>query len=59
MCKYKTIISYHFRILELDEGIEALDAAIDYRSDNIRSKQLEVRHSQAIAQVYMCMIDAK
>ncbi|XP_052800422.1 kinesin-like protein KIF27 isoform X2 [Mya arenaria] len=38
------------RVLELDEGIEALDAAIEYRSDNIRSRQLEVRHSMALAQ---------
>ncbi|XP_045174185.2 kinesin-like protein KIF27 isoform X3 [Mercenaria mercenaria] len=38
------------RLIELDEGIEALDAAIEYRSETIRSKQLEVRHSQALAQ---------
>ncbi|KAH3886113.1 hypothetical protein DPMN_010114 [Dreissena polymorpha] len=38
------------RVLELDEGIEALDAAIEYRSDNIRTRQLEVRHSMALAQ---------
>lgn len=38
-------------MIELDEGIEALDAAIEYRSDTIHSKQLEVRHSQMLAQV--------
>lgn len=42
---------YTYRLLELDEGIEALDAAIEYRSDTIKSRQLEVRHSQAIAKV--------
>lgn len=45
------LLLYCTRLLELDEGIEALDAAIEYRSENIQSRQLEVRHSQAIAQV--------
>lgn len=38
------------RLLELDEGIEALDAAIDYRTETIKTRQLEVRHSQALMQ---------
>lgn len=46
--KLETVV---FRLIELDEGIEALDAAIEYRSDTIHSKQLEVRHSQMLAQV--------
>ena len=36
-------------MIELDEGIEALDAAIEYKTEVIQSRQLEVRHSQALA----------
>ena len=39
-----------FRLIELEEGIEALDAAIEYKTDVIHSRQLEVRQSQALAQ---------
>ena len=39
------------RLLELDEGIEALDAAIEYRTDSITNRQLEVRHSQTLLRV--------
>lgn len=45
------ITHLYFRLIELDEGIETLDAAIEYRTDNIHSRQLEVRQSQAVAQV--------
>ena len=38
-----------YRLIELDEGIEALDAAIEYKTEVIQSRQLEVRHSQALA----------
>lgn len=38
-------------MLELDEAIEALDAAIEYKNDNISSKKLELRHSQILSQV--------
>ena len=38
------------RLIELEEGIEALDAAIEYKTDVIHSRQLEVRQSQALAQ---------
>lgn len=39
------------RMIELDEAIEALDAAIEYKNDNINSKKLELRHSQILSQV--------
>lgn len=38
------------RMIELDEAIEALDAAIEYKNDNISSKKLELRHSQILSQ---------
>ncbi|XP_021353306.1 kinesin-like protein KIF27 [Mizuhopecten yessoensis] len=38
------------RMIELDEAIDALDAAIDYKNENINSKQLEIRHSQMLSQ---------
>ncbi|XP_061178029.1 kinesin-like protein KIF27 isoform X2 [Saccostrea echinata] len=38
------------RLIELDEAIEALDAAIEYKNDHINSKQLELRHSQVLSQ---------
>lgn len=38
-------------MIELDEAIEALDAAIEYKNDNINSKKLELRHSQILSQV--------
>ncbi|XP_048780280.1 kinesin-like protein KIF27 isoform X2 [Ostrea edulis] len=38
------------RLIELDEAIEALDAAIEFKNDNINSKQLEFRHSQILSQ---------
>ena len=38
-------------MIELDEGIDALDAALEYKTDMIHSRQLEVRHSQVLAQV--------
>lgn len=37
-------------MIELDEAIEALDAAIEYKNDNISSKKLELRHSQILSQ---------
>ncbi|CAG2234318.1 KIF27 [Mytilus edulis] len=37
------------RIIELDEGIDALDAAIEYKTDAINSRQLELRHSQILS----------
>ncbi|KAL3842329.1 hypothetical protein ACJMK2_020357 [Sinanodonta woodiana] len=38
------------RLIELDEAIDALDAAIEYKTDIIRSRQLEVRHSHTLSQ---------
>ncbi|XP_033751505.1 LOW QUALITY PROTEIN: kinesin-like protein KIF27 [Pecten maximus] len=38
------------RMIELDEAIDALDAAIDYKNENINSRQLEIRHSQMLSQ---------
>ncbi|KAK3104146.1 hypothetical protein FSP39_024813, partial [Pinctada imbricata] len=38
------------RMIELDEAIDALDAAIEYKNDSIKSKQLELRHSQMLSQ---------
>ena len=47
-----TVFSLHcLRLLELDEGIEALDAAIEYRTESITSRQLEVTHSQSLLRV--------
>ena len=39
------------RMIELDEAIEALEAAIEYKNDNINSRKLELRHSQILSQV--------
>lgn len=38
-------------MIELDEAIEALEAAIEYKNDNINSRKLELRHSQILSQV--------
>ncbi|KAJ8298884.1 hypothetical protein KUTeg_022944 [Tegillarca granosa] len=38
------------RIIELDEAIEALEAAIDYKNETIHNRQLELRHSQMLSQ---------
>ncbi|XP_059168452.1 kinesin-like protein KIF27 isoform X2 [Physella acuta] len=39
------------RLIEMDEAIEALDAAIQYKDENIHVRQMEVRQSlQALAQ---------
>ncbi|XP_078332437.1 kinesin-like protein KIF27 isoform X3 [Crassostrea virginica] len=38
------------RMIELDEAIEALEAAIEYKNDNINSRKLELRHSQILSQ---------
>ncbi|XP_041366340.1 kinesin-like protein KIF27 [Gigantopelta aegis] len=38
------------RLIELDEAIEALDAAIEFKNDNIESKQMDLRQSQLLAQ---------
>ena len=43
--------SIFFRLIELDEAIEALDSAIEFKNYNINSKQLELRHSQILSQV--------
>lgn len=46
-----------FRLLEMDEAIEALDAAIQYKDENIHVKQMEVRQSlQALAQVNIFIV---
>lgn len=41
--------SYKYRLIELEEAIDALDAAIEYRTDVIRSRQIELRQSQNVA----------
>ncbi|XP_046330087.2 kinesin-like protein KIF27 isoform X1 [Haliotis rufescens] len=38
------------RLIELDEAIEALDAAIEYKNESIHNRQAEIRHSQIQAQ---------
>ncbi|XP_046566645.1 kinesin-like protein KIF27 [Haliotis rubra] len=38
------------RLIELDEAIEALDAAIEYKNESIHNKQAEIRQSQIMAQ---------
>lgn len=50
-CIYKPSCTFICRMIELDEAIEALDAAIEYKNDNISSKKLELRHSQILSQV--------
>lgn len=42
---------YENRLLELSEAIEALDAAIEYKSDIIAGKEAEIRRSQVLSQV--------
>ncbi|KAL8561687.1 hypothetical protein ACOMHN_054984 [Nucella lapillus] len=37
------------RLIELEEGMDALDAAIQYKNDNINSRQMELRQSQILA----------
>ncbi|XP_076451061.1 kinesin-like protein KIF27 [Babylonia areolata] len=37
------------RLIELEEGMEALDAAIQYKNDSINSRQVEIRQSQILA----------
>ena len=37
---------YIFRLIELDEGIDALDAAMEFKSDAIAQKQKELRTSE-------------
>ncbi|KAL5007730.1 hypothetical protein ScPMuIL_016536 [Solemya velum] len=37
------------RLIELDEAIDALDAAIEYRTDMIRSRQVELRQFKNMA----------
>ena len=39
------------RLMELSEAIEALDAAIEYKSDIIAGKEAEIRRSQVMSQV--------
>ena len=36
------------RLIEMDEAIEALDAAIQYKDSHIHVRQLEVRQSQQL-----------
>ncbi|XP_013410614.1 kinesin-like protein KIF27 isoform X2 [Lingula anatina] len=38
------------RLIELDEAIEALDAAIEYKNENIRCQEEELRRSQLFTQ---------
>ncbi|KAK6191693.1 hypothetical protein SNE40_003312 [Patella caerulea] len=38
------------RLIELDEAIEALDAAIEFKNETITSRQTEIRQSQIITQ---------
>ena len=42
------------RLIEIDEGIEALDAAIEYKNENIFLKQQDLRNSISIDQVSDC-----
>lgn len=37
---------YCFRLIEMDEAIEALDAAIQYKDETIHIRQAELRQSQ-------------
>lgn len=39
-----------FRLIELDEGIEALEAAIEFNSDGIADKQKELDSSQPLTE---------
>ncbi|KAK7099081.1 hypothetical protein V1264_003272 [Littorina saxatilis] len=38
------------RLIELEEGMDALDAAIQYKNDAINSRQMELRQSQILSQ---------
>lgn len=49
------LYSIHCRLLELSEAIEALDAAIEYKSDIIAGKEAEIRRSQVLSQVRRIM----
>ena len=42
-----------FRLIELDEAMEALDAAIDYKNESIKSARDQLRQSQALSQVWI------
>ena len=44
---------YDNRLFEFFEAIEALDAAIEYKSDIIAGKEAEIRRSQVLSQVCM------
>ena len=39
------------RLIELDEAVEALDAAMEYKNDAIHSRKEELRHSTILRQV--------
>ena len=39
------------RLIELEEGMDALDAAIQYKNDTINSRQVELRQSQILSKV--------
>ena len=39
------------RLIELEEGMDALDAAIQYKNDAINSRQVELRQSQILSKV--------
>jgi len=41
-----------FRLLELSEAIEALDAAIEFKSELIAGKEAQIRRSQVLSQVH-------
>ncbi|XP_077978007.1 kinesin-like protein KIF27 isoform X2 [Glandiceps talaboti] len=38
------------RLIELDEGVEAVDAAIEYKTDTIQDKQAELRRNDYLTQ---------
>ena len=39
------------RLIELDEAIEALDAAIEYKTESIKAKQDHLRKSSLLTKV--------
>ena len=47
------------RLIELDEAVEALDAAIEYKNYHIENHQRELRQSTVLSQVrwsYRCIV---
>ena len=45
MISWLTIFMFLYRLIELDEGIEALEVAINYKTDNIESQERQLRSS--------------